>query len=77
MRTKQAERARFTWLTTRSFADAVGVEEEQVRAFIKEGWFKRDGEIPECMNVSRPSAKRPEYRIHPAAVKRFHRERAA
>lgn len=77
MRTKEAERARYNWLTPRSFADAIGVEEEQVRVMIREGWFRRDTDIPECLDVKRPEAKRPEYRIHPAALKRFYRERAA
>lgn len=77
-RTKEAERARYAWLTTRSFADATGVQDEQVRALIAEGWFKETKEgVPECLNVSRPNAKRPEYRIHPAALTRFYRERAA
>lgn len=77
MRTKQAERARYTWLTTSAFGDAIGVEEEQVRTLISEGWFRKDGDVPECLNVSKPTAKKPEYRIHPAAVKRFYKERAA
>ena len=72
-----AERARYAWLTTSAFGDAIGVEEEQVRTFISDGWFKKDGPVPECINVARPAAKRPEYRIHPDAVKRFYKERAA
>lgn len=77
MRTKNAERARFNWLTTRAFADAIGVEREQVLALIHGDWFRHDGPVPECLNVALPSAKRPEYRIHPSAVTRFYRERAA
>lgn len=77
MRTKEQERARYNWMSTRAFADAIGTEEEHVRSLIAEGWFRHTGDIPECMNVARPEAKRPEYRIHPNALKRFYRERAA
>jgi hypothetical protein len=72
-----AERARWSWLTTRSFGEAIGTEEAHVRSMIAEGWFKRDGDVPECLNVAKPGAKKPEYRIHPNAVRRFYRERAA
>lgn len=76
MRTVAQERARYGWLTTSAFADAIGVESEQVRAMIRDGWFKNDGEVPECIDVALQSAERREYRIHPAALKRFYRERA-
>jgi hypothetical protein len=77
MRSKAAERARYVWLTTQGFADAIGVQRAQVLALIHEGWFQHEGGAPECMNVAVPGAKKPEYRIHPDALKRFYRERAA
>lgn len=75
MRPQSVERARYGWMTTREFAEAIGARREHVARMIRDGWFRSDATPPECINVSR--AERPEYRISPAALKRFYRERAA
>lgn len=79
MRSRLAERARFSWLTTGEFAEQCGgVDADTVSEWRKAGWFRTtpDG-IPECLNVASDPNGRPDYRFHPSAVARFYRERAA
>lgn len=71
------ERARYTWMTTGEFAAAIGATDEHVRQLIESGWFRRDLMPPECLDVRGVEAKIAEYRIHPTALQRYYRERAA
>lgn len=76
-RTRQQEKARFSWLSTAEFGERCGgITSESVCLMIADGWFglTPDG-IPECLNVGKVGAKRSEWRIHPSAVERFYRER--
>jgi hypothetical protein len=77
-RSKEADRARYGWLSPRDFGDRVGLSESSVREqLIGGGWFRLlTGGVPECMDVRKPGAKNPEYRIHPKALERYYRERA-
>jgi hypothetical protein len=73
MRSAEAERARFTWLTPKAFGERLGVSDQHVRDLIAKGWFGKG----ECIDVSLPGAKVKRYHIAPAALDRFLRERAA
>lgn len=68
----------YNGLTTGEFGARTGQSAEQVRELIDSGWFKwtEDG-MPECLDISAPNAKRPTYRIHVSAVKRYYQQRAS
>jgi hypothetical protein len=75
-RTPAQERARYAWLGTADFAEAIGVSTQSVLELVAAGWFDRAAAPPECMDVRTPGAKRAEYRFHARAVARYHAERA-
>jgi hypothetical protein len=77
MRTRQQEHYRYNGLSPREFGERTSQSEESVRQLIEDGWFDWIGDgLPECLDVRKIGGQRPEYRIHPSAVARYHRERA-
>lgn len=76
MRTRAQHKARYNGLSPRQFAERIGTSEEHVRGLIRDGWFVWVDGIPECQDVRRVGAGRPEYRIEAGAVDRWFRERA-
>lgn len=76
MRTVQAEKARYQWLTPKQWGEQTGCSASHIRALIKSGWFRHDGEQPECVDVSLPGARHPTYFLSPESLKRWFAERA-
>lgn len=69
MRTTTQEVARYVWLTPAEAGERIGgVSADHVLRLVKEGALR-------ARDVSRPKAKRKEYRIDPASVEEFNETR--
>lgn len=77
MRTRQQSSYAYRGLSCSEFAERTGMSVGQVRDLIKGGWFDKAADPPECLDIRSPGAKQATYRIHPSALDRFKRERAA
>ena len=75
-RSSKQEQARFTWLTPRQWGERTGTSANHVRALVASGWFRHEDAQPECIDVSLPGSKQPEYRLSPASLERWFSERA-
>lgn len=79
MRTRQQFDYAYNGLSPAEFGERTGQSAEQVHKLIAAGWFRwttEDGK-PGCLDIRDAGAKQPTYRIHPSAVERYYRERAA
>lgn len=67
----------YNGLSTTEFGERTGQSAEQVRELIAAGWFddkEKDGK-PLLLDIAGPAAKQPRYKILPAAVDVFFKER--
>lgn len=78
MRARTRHAYAYNGLSPREFGERTGQSAAQVMELIHGGWFEwTEDEQPECLDISKEGSKLPTYKIHPSAVKRFFRERAA
>jgi hypothetical protein len=79
MRTRQQHEYAYNGLTTAEFGERTGQSAAQVLDLIDSGWFDWDTEDgkPACLDIAGVNARQPTFRIHPAAVERFYKERRA